>query len=81
LMAYTGKSSSAGAYTPVDPANISAELNSVTVRPRQPAVQSTQNEPAHDPPQQSVPPQSSAYQNEQAPSLPSVMDLQAQDGR
>jgi hypothetical protein len=81
LMAYTGKSGQAGAFTPVNPASISAELNSVSVRPRQPAIQSAQDVPGHDAPFQSAPSQSSAYQDEQAPNLPPVVDLQSHDGR
>ena len=34
LMAYTGKPGPAGSFTPVDPASISAQLNSVTSPPR-----------------------------------------------
>jgi Protein of unknown function (DUF2865) len=83
LMAYTGKSGEAGAFTPVDPARISAELNSVTVparvaqRVEQPVVQ-VRDEPGHDAQLpsaqiQDVPPQSAQ--------LPPVVGLQTQDDR
>jgi hypothetical protein len=82
LMAYTGKPGQAGAFTPVDPASISAELNSITVRPRvsqraEQPVQSAQDEPAPAAPLQGAPVESAAPENVQ----PSVVDLRAQDGR
>jgi hypothetical protein len=84
LMAYTGKSGQAGAFTPVDAARISAELNSVTVPPRvaqraeQPATQSAQDEPGHDAQSPSAQIQDAPPQNAQ---LPFVVDLQPQDAR
>jgi hypothetical protein len=85
LMAYTGKSGQAGAFTPVDPASISAELNSVTVPPRvsrrvEQPVQSAQDEPGHVAPSQSTPAQS-APPSVQPGYLPPVVDLRTQDGR
>jgi hypothetical protein len=84
LMAYTGKSGQAGAFTPVDAARISAELNSVTVPPRvaqhaeQPATQSAQDEPGHDALSPSAQIQDAPPQNAQ---LPFVVNLQPQDAR
>jgi hypothetical protein len=81
LMSYTGKSGPAGDFTPVDPASISAQLNSVTAaarslpRAKQP-VQATQDEPAH-----LAPPENGPAQSAQPQILPPVVDLQNQDGR
>jgi hypothetical protein len=82
LMAYTGKPGPAGAFTPVDPASISAALNSVTSPPRisrraeppateQPGPVATQGAQTQNAAPQSAPPQ---Y-------LPTVVDLPNQDGR
>jgi hypothetical protein len=85
LVAYTGKSGQA--YTPVDPASISAELNSVTVRPRvsqrieQPSAVAAQDEPAPVAASQGAVIQSTAPQDALPGPLPAVVDLQAQDGR
>jgi hypothetical protein len=86
LMAYTGKAGQAGAFTPVDPARISAELNSVTVPPRisRPIVQSAQSaqeEPGHIAPLQSAPIQSAAPQSAQPQYPPSVVDWRTQESR
>ena len=84
LMAYTGKSGQGGAFTPVDPASISAELNSVTVRPRVsqhaelPAAEPAPDDAGHDAQSPSVQIENTPPQNAQ---LPSVVDLQTQDGR
>jgi hypothetical protein len=84
LMAYTGKSGPAGAFTPVDAARIGAELNSVTVPPRvaqhveSPAVQSAQDEPGHDVQSPSVQISDAPLQSAQ---LPPVGNLQPQDAR
>jgi hypothetical protein len=85
LMAYTGKSGQAGGFTPVDPASISAELNSVTVPPRltrrvEP-VQPAQDESEPVAPSQSTATQSAAPQNAQPQYPPSVVDLRTQDDR
>ncbi len=86
LMAYTGKSGQAGAFTPVDPASISAELNSVTVPARisrhaEPPALPAQDQPGSLAPLQSTLTQSYAPQNAQPEDVPSAMDLQTQDGR
>jgi hypothetical protein len=86
LMAYTGKSGQAGAFTPVDPASISAELNSVTVPPRvsrrtEQPVQSAQDAPGPVTPSQSSPTESAAPENVQPASVPSAVDPQTQSYR
>jgi hypothetical protein len=82
LMAYTGKPGPTGAFTPVDPASISAELNSVTSPPRL----SRRVEPATEQPAPVAQTQAPLSQNvapENAPPqyLPTVVDLRSQDGR
>jgi hypothetical protein len=84
LMAYTGKPGPAGAFTPVDPASIGAQLNSVTSPQRvsarvkradlQPPAPTVTETP--DAQTQSAPPQNAEVQY-----LPPVADRQNQDGR
>ena len=86
LMAYTGKSGQVGAFTPVDPASISAELNSVTVPPRvsrraEPPAQPPQDEPGHDTQSPSAQIQNTPSPNTQPQYAPYVVDLRTQDGR
>lgn len=83
LVAYTGKPGQAGGFTPVDPASIGAELNSVTSPPRvsrraePPAVE--QPEPILQAPGTQT--QNVAPQNASPQYLPTVVDLRNQDGR
>ena len=86
LMSYTGKSGQAGAFTPVNPSSISAELNSVTAPPRlsqraEQPVQSAQDEPGPVAPSPGMPIESAAPQNAQPGDLPPVVGLQTQDYR
>jgi hypothetical protein len=91
LMAYTGKAGQTGAFTPVDPASISTELNSVTVPPRlsrraEPPQPSAQDVPSQDVPgsvtsSSTIPTEGTARQSAQPGDLPAVVDLQTQDGR
>jgi hypothetical protein len=83
LMAYTGKPGQAGAFTPVDPATISAALNSVTSRPQ---VSRRAEQPAPEQPSpvaqtQGAQPQNAAPQNAPPQYLPTVVDFRNQDGR
>jgi Protein of unknown function (DUF2865) len=84
LMAYTGKPGPTGAFTPVDPASISAQLNSITSPQRVSArAERTDLQPpvptvAQTPDAQT---QSAAPQDAQPQDLPTVVDARDQDGR
>jgi hypothetical protein len=82
LMAYTGKSGPAGAFTPVDPASISAQLNSVT-SPQRVSVRVERADPQTPPVVQTpvAQTQNATPQDAQPQDLPPVADGQNQDGR
>jgi hypothetical protein len=84
LMAYTGKSGPAGAFTPVDPASISAQLNSV-MSPQRVSVRVERADPQTPPAPVTQNPdvqtQNAAPQNAEAQNLPPVVDARDQDGR
>lgn len=78
LMAYTGKPGQAGEFTPVDPASISAALNSVTSRPQ---VSRRVEQPAPEQPASVAQTPGAQTQNPAPQYLPTVVDFRNQDGR
>jgi hypothetical protein len=83
LMAYTGKSGPAGAFTPVDPASISAQLNSVT-SPQRASARGEWADPRPPSPVVQAPEaqtQNAAPQNAEAQNLPPGVDVRNQDSR
>ena len=87
LMAYTGKSGQAGAFTPVDPASISAALNSVTSSAAGLSARGAAGDPVGS--RTSLGradarvrrPRTRRLRTQQPQYLPPVVDLRNQDGR
>jgi hypothetical protein len=81
LMAFTGKPGQAGEFTPVDPASISAELNSVASPPRAPRRAEAAPRPGPVVQTQGTQTQNATPQSAQPQYLPSIVDSRNQEGR